>query len=210
MHQYDHYARVARTTPSPISQPQPAPANHKHEHEHKHGKERNEGPFDETDIELQLGTGRSSSKRSTCDTALRIGRYCSILLLGLVTIATTLHFAHAVYQSVPPLSFIPRKLILLVRISILAVMFKLILFLLKFDHLPKSSNLGQGDIRSHLIFNNKIFDVSVQSAYMKLLSDNRLHLEALQLVHLFVFLLTATLIHLPVIIMMGTRPIHLE
>jgi len=78
-----------------MPQSEPAPANHKHKHEHKCGTERNEGPFDETDIELQLGTGKSSSKRRTGNTALRVLGYCSILFMGLVTIVTTLHVAHS-------------------------------------------------------------------------------------------------------------------
>jgi hypothetical protein len=88
-------------------------------------------------------------------------------------------------------------------------MVELDLVLLKIDRLLDFSNLWTGDIRPRST-SNKVIDVSAQNAYMRLLSNSLTHLESLRLVHLFVFLLTATLIHLQDIIMMGTRPIHLE
>jgi hypothetical protein len=53
------------------------------------------GPFDEDDIELQL----SSHSRSRLELGLRVLKYLTIVLLGLVIIGTSLHISNVLYQT---------------------------------------------------------------------------------------------------------------
>lgn len=60
------------------------------------GKRRNQGPFDEDDIELQLSSTKSKSDRVK---GLNILRYVSVLFLGLVSIGSSIHMGHILYSN---------------------------------------------------------------------------------------------------------------